>query len=482
MEGRVSIRTFRAPSVSEALAQVKKELGSAAVILHTRTYKVGGVLGVGSKSITEITATSEMNVGSRLAPRTDRSKAGVAVAAANLASVATPPAAPPARASERPVAQPAFAASMTQPSPAAAASGFAASPRPFETRVPSSSQSASATGFTARSIQSATNDHSLTAQLRDEMAMLRRLVGRVVHNGGMNAVVGGQSGVATACPSLPDTLQSCYLKMLESEVATEIADAVVSAVRDELPHVELKDPEAARAAALRHLAAYIPAGDGLIEPPGIQPPCGNSNGGRERDGRPTTIALVGPTGVGKTTTIAKLAATYKLRMGKRVGLVTADTYRIAAVEQLRTYAGIIGLPLRVALTPQEMRAGCDALRDCDVILLDTAGRSPGDPGKLTELGSFLDAAVPHQVHLVLSSAASEACLRHAVASFAPVGPTHLIYTKLDEAVSFGVLVNIARKVNAKLSFITTGQEVPDHIESGNAHRLASLILEGGAVR
>ncbi len=477
----MTIRTFRAPSVSEALAQVKKELGSAAVILHTRTYKVGGVLGVGSKSITEITATSEMNVGSRLAPRTDRAKA---VAAANAASVAPNPAPATARATEKPPTQPAFLAPPTPTATKGEFANFAQNSRPLATRTPGDGEQQTAPYFTPRSIQSATNDHSLTAQLRDEMAMLRRLVGRVVHNSGMNAISGGTGGAttATACPSLPDALQSCYLKMLESEVATEIADAVVSAVRDELPHAELKGPEAARAAVLRHLAAYIPAGDHSIEPPGIQPPCGNANGGRERDGRPTTIALVGPTGVGKTTTIAKLAATYKLRMGKRVGLVTADTYRIAAVEQLRTYAGIIGLPLRVALTPQEMRAGCDALRDCDVILLDTAGRSPGDPGKLTELGSFLDAAVPHQVHLVLSSAASEACLRHAVASFAPVGPTHLIYTKLDEAVSFGVLVNIARKVNAKLSFITTGQEVPDHIESGNAHRLASLILEGGAVR
>jgi flagellar biosynthesis protein FlhF len=129
-----------------------------------------------------------------------------------------------------------------------------------------------------------------------------------------------------------------------------------------------------------------------------------------------------------------------------------------------------------------MRSGCEALRECDVVLVDTAGRSPGDAGKLGELGAFLDAAVPHQVHLVLSGASSEACLRHAVTNFAAVGPTHLIYTKLDEAVSFGVLVNIARRVNARLSFVTTGQEVPDHIEAGSAHRLAMLVLEGGTVR
>lgn len=423
----MTIRTFRAPSVAEALTQVKKELGAAAVILHTRTYKVGGVLGVGAKTITEITATSEMHIAPRLTPR-----------------AATPGPAPAPR-TTTPTPRP-----ITAQAPA---------PRPAATAPPIRTTAAPAAIIPqAHTPGPPIHDPCINAQLRDEMAMLRRLVGRMVHS------------TAAPAPAMPDALQSCYLKMIEAEVASEIADAVVAAVRDELPHAQLNNPDSARAAVLRKLAAYIPASDTPPEPV------------RGRDGRPTTIALVGPTGVGKTTTIAKLAATYKLRMGKRVGLVTGDTYRIAAVEQLRTYAGIIGLPLRVALTPAEMRAGCEALSDCDVILVDTAGRAPGDSGKVNELGAFLDAALPHQVHLVLSSTASEACMRHAVASFAAVGPTHLIYTKLDEAVSFGVLVNIARKINAKLSFVTTGQEVPDQIEAGDANRLATLILEGGTVR
>lgn len=456
----MTIRTFRAASVSEALSQVKKELGGAAVILHTRTYKVGGVLGVGAKTITEITATSEMNVGQRLAPKTaraktpDGSRAAAEVASANSASAAS------ARAVE--------AAAMAQKAASAfavptVAEGRMKSPRAITTgaqalATPAAPVQSSVAGG-GMSVRSSVSEVSITTELRDEMAMLRRLVGRVVHSG------------SAPSPAMPDALQACYLKLIESEVAAEIADEIVTAVQAELPRAAALDAGATRDAVLRRLAAYIPACD---TPPDTLE--------RTRDGRPLTIALIGPTGVGKTTTIAKLAATYKLRMGLRVGLVTADTYRIAAVEQLRTYAGIIGLPLRVALTPSEMRSGCEALRECDVVLVDTAGRSPGDAGKLGELGAFLDAAVPHQVHLVLSGASSEACLRHAVASFAAVGPTHLIYTKLDEAVSFGVLVNIARRVNAKLSFVTTGQEVPDHIEAGSAHRLATLVLEGGTVR
>src|SRR5262249_52854102 len=143
---------------------------------------------------------------------------------------------------------------------------------------------------------------------------------------------------------------------------------------------------------------------------------------------------------------------------KRVGLVTCDTYRIAAVDQLRTYANIIGVPLRVPMSPEEMTAACEALagpaggafgteaagRGCDVILIDTAGRSPNDAGRIDELRRFIDAARPHEIHLVLSGTASESCLLRAARQFAAVRPDRVILTKLDEAVNFGIVVSVAR--------------------------------------
>ena len=123
-----------------------------------------------------------------------------------------------------------------------------------------------------------------------------------------------------------------------------------------------------------------------------------------------------------------------------------------------------------------MIAACRALRDCDVILIDTAGRSPNDSARIDEIRAFVDAAHPHEVHLVLSSSASETALLRMVDQFAVVGADRVIFTKLDEAVGFGVMVNVMRKIDKKLSYVTTGQEVPDQIECGSPDRLAKLVL------
>ena len=140
-------------------------------------------------------------------------------------------------------------------------------------------------------------------------------------------------------------------------------------------------------------------------------------------GQCRVVALVGPTGVGKTTTIAKLAANYRLREKRRVGLITVDTYRVAAVEQLRTYADIIDLPMEVVATPREMREAVARMGHLDLVLMDTAGRSPRDEVKIQELKSMLSEAEPDEVHLVLSSTAGAKSLIGTAEKFADVGTT-----------------------------------------------------------
>ena len=293
--------------------------------------------------------------------------------------------------------------------------------------------------------------------MQDELSAIKQMVGQVLQR--------QTSTTGHPTPTMPQQLFDMYLKLIGQDLSEELADQVVNDVRDELDALELEDEELVRSAVKRHLADYIPA---AAEPVPAQSP----------DGRPLTIALVGPTGVGKTTTLAKLAASFKLRHNRKVGLVTSDTYRIAAVDQLRTYANIIGLPLQVVLTPGEMQQAVHALSDCDVILIDTAGRSQNDDGRLEELQQFMAAAAPHEVHLVLAGTAGEKVLQREAEAFSRVGVDKIVLTKLDEAVSFGVLVNVIRRVGKELSFFTTGQEVPDHIELGRPGRLAELILGG----
>ena len=191
------------------------------------------------------------------------------------------------------------------------------------------------------------------------------------------------------------------------------------------------------------------------------------------------VALVGPTGVGKTTTVAKLAANFRLRDKRRVGLITVDTYRVAAVEQLRTYADIIDLPMEVVATPREMREAVNRMTDLDLVLLDTAGRSPRDEVQIQELKSMLGEARADEVHLVLSSTAASKSLVKTAEQFAQVGATSLLLTKLDEAMSLGHLLTLFRNCPLPLSYLTTGQNVPDDIAVAASASLADQML--GAV-
>lgn len=191
------------------------------------------------------------------------------------------------------------------------------------------------------------------------------------------------------------------------------------------------------------------------------------------------VALVGPTGVGKTTTLAKLAANFRLQEGARVGLVTVDTYRVAAVDQLRTYAEIIDLPMEVVSTPAEMTAAIEKLADRDLILIDTAGRSPRDGVHLEELRQMLAAASPDETHLVASLTTTARSLRETIERFAAVGPTSLLLTKLDESPSLGHAAEPILASQLPISYLTDGQSVPEDIRTAHPASFAAQMLTGG---
>lgn len=195
-------------------------------------------------------------------------------------------------------------------------------------------------------------------------------------------------------------------------------------------------------------------------------------------GKVKTVAFVGPTGVGKTTTIAKIASYFTLNLQKRVALITADTYRIAAVEQLRTYANILNIPIKVVYSPTELKDAIEAFKDVDLILIDTAGRSHKNAEHQAELTKLLNEIEEKEIYLVLSLATKYNDLVKITDVYNDITSYKLIFTKLDETSSYGNILNLKLKTNAMLSYVTFGQNVPDDISELNVHDIAKKILGG----
>jgi len=191
---------------------------------------------------------------------------------------------------------------------------------------------------------------------------------------------------------------------------------------------------------------------------------------------PRIVAAIGPTGVGKTTTVAKLAARAKFEHRRRVGLVTVDTYRIAAVDQLQTYAEIMDLPMKVVATPMEIRSAIDELDDCDQIFIDTAGRSPRDDVQVQHLKSILKAASPDEVYLVLSATSSTKSIRDSLQRFEMVHPTSWVLTKIDEMEYLGSALNLLLAKETPLAYVTNGQEVPHAIAAADGEQIARQVV------
>lgn len=188
------------------------------------------------------------------------------------------------------------------------------------------------------------------------------------------------------------------------------------------------------------------------------------------------ITFVGPTGVGKTTTIAKLAGKFSLIDRKKVGLITVDTYRIGAVEQLRTYADIMNLPFKVVLTLKEMDEAIKSMHDCDIILIDTTGRSSKNKMQISELRAFVNKTNSSNINLVISCTTKNKDLEAIIDGYRQLDFQNVIITKLDETTTYGSIYNILNYAHKPVSYVTTGQNVPDDIKKFTVHELVSLIL------
>lgn len=199
-------------------------------------------------------------------------------------------------------------------------------------------------------------------------------------------------------------------------------------------------------------------------------------GNAEISGEANVVHFVGPTGVGKTTSIAKLAAEQTIKLGKKVGFITSDTYRIAAVDQLRTYANILDIPLEVVFSPMDLPKAFKQLDGCELIYMDTAGRNFRSELHVSEVNSLLQSSLPSETILVLSLTGKSKDMAAVADRFNKFGVSKVLFTKLDETTVYGAIFNLTVGCGLRPTYVASGQTVPDDIEKFNIKSYIDLLL------
>lgn len=251
-------------------------------------------------------------------------------------------------------------------------------------------------------------------------------------------------------------------QMLEAEIKAEFVEKIIEMTSKELVEIDYENQEKVENELIKQMTALM--GDTYLMH-------------LENMKR---IVLIGPTGVGKTTTIGKIAGILKSQ-GKRVGFITTDVYRIGATHQLDIYAQIVNSTMETANTPKELEEAIyyfENVEKVDHILIDTVGRSPMDPGNVEDMKSYLEVSEADHVSLVLSCTQKEKDIYKIIDNFEKANVNSIVFTKLDETLNHGVIFNVLADKKAKVSFITNGQEVPQDLYIADTNKLAAKILRG----
>jgi flagellar biosynthesis protein FlhF len=419
----------------DALQKIRNDLGKDAVILNTKEIRSGGFLGFfGKKKIEVIAAVDSTAAASNSgAARPTPAKAAVASAPVQPAQRATAPVAvlDPDRLAfpEVPDVLPLqhkvpAASAASSPPPAAAANDQAGAYMPPRPNVKA-------------------KEDLLLEEIKQMKEMMQKL-----------SVSGQQQ------EELPEPLQTVRNRLLEQEVDPLLVDqwirqASIVAAEQEEPVTEAFAHQFVSEQMMKLLKSE----------------------GRKSISPQTKVAhFVGPTGVGKTTTIAKLAAEQVLKHRRKVGFITSDTYRISAVEQLRTYANILNVPLEVVFSPQDLVKAFAALEDRDLIFMDTAGRNFRNEMYVSELNALLKTQGSSETFLVLSLTTKYKDMKAITGNFIKFKLDKVLLTKMDETDSYGSIVNLAHDFHLQLSYVTNGQNVPDDIAEVNEQYIIDRIL------
>jgi flagellar biosynthesis protein FlhF len=257
-----------------------------------------------------------------------------------------------------------------------------------------------------------------------------------------------------------NTLGGIFQHLLSQGVKRDIANDLIEFIKKEIPanRIDLK------AKIISKFSAALEQKRDMLRP------------AARTKADPKVLAFIGPTGVGKTTALAKLAAKQVIERNKKVALITVDSYRIAASEELKIYGKAIGIPVKTAATPSAFTAAVNAFRQHDLILVDTPGINSENHSEIEDLKFYLEAIPSIEIHLLLSAGAKEADLFNTLGRLRSIPIQYLIFTKLDESATFGNLINLLVDNQLPLSFLTTGRQVPDSIETGSVEKIVKCLL------
>lgn len=454
------VKRYIVNTMPEAMQQIREDLGSDAVILSTKSMKTGGFLGMFRQKKIEVIAALEKEADS--SPRVN-----TATIARPVEKLVTKEIQPP-----RPVTVPRSAA----PDAYRRAAEDYASPqaRPNITTEPqirvndiqpeqSAPQAKVSAPFSEAQMQElmavaghravkneppayaevSTADQALLEEIREMKLMMTRL-----------------SRSAVTEPQLPEPAQRICDRLIEQDVDRELLDDWLEMVYQQ------RDRELSSASDFNWEQAFREVLKGFIDQ--------RIGGGIAPSTR--IIYVAGPTGVGKTTTIAKLAAEQLFRFNRKVGLITSDTYRISAVDQLRTYASILNVPLEIVQSPGDLHRAMQRLEDCDLILMDTAGRNYRNELLVSELQSLLAHREDSETYLVLSLTSKSKDMKTIAQHFSQYHLDKVIFTKVDETGSVGAMFNLLHEYPLKISYMTNGQNVPEDVFLPDTKRLLHLLL------
>jgi flagellar biosynthesis protein FlhF len=417
------VKTFTAEDMPQALQKVKQVLGAEALILSTRTLRKKG-LGMLGKPLIEVTAAIESP------------------------AMADPHRAAPARSGSE-IARKAVAAYQATGSDRAEniarRDGSRAVIEPLEMEL--------------NQLRQMVADQNV-GDLQRELAGLKSMVSQLVENYSQPPAAVAVPRPATAPAAAPAASATLTRILSDCGIDQEAVQTIARFADGRMSAEQRRDPQ------LQHQYLREIIAD-LVQTSPM--PWGTDSKGQRR------IALIGPTGVGKTTTLAKLAAA-ATSAGARVALITIDTFRIAAVEQLKVYAEIMQLPVDVVFTPEQLHSALNKHHDKDLILIDSAGRSPHDHHSITELATFFAPNLQIESWLVLAAQSEERVLYKTVENFLPLGPASLVFTKLDECLGWGVLLNLPTRTGLPLACLTHGQQVPEDLLIAEAQLVATWVL------